>query len=348
MGLNINHNKTTNNKTTKQPTTNMSSKMMSITIDPKVAFVVGAKKELSLGAKSVALYEKTPEGQRPISLQTQWCRSFGINKWPTEQSPEDTTPPKLSVTISFDGQDELKGFFERLDEWAIDHVHANSWDLLKTKNVPRDTIAFNYTRCVKVPVDKTTGEPNGKPATMKLKLTRDEAPNAKTGMREYSAAFFNTDKQIIPADDVESFFSMGSRIRVLIQCTGFWIAAGKFGLSWKLKQAIIDPPSRIGKEYAFDDGDEDEEEPAAKRQKVAAPAAAASLSKPLSDDFDEDGMTDSAPAAVAEVVAPVPAPAPAPVAAAAPAVEADPDVPAVPKKVVRKANPVGSAPAAKK
>lgn len=325
----------------------MSSKMMSITTDPKVAFVVGAKKELSLGAKSVALYEKTPEGQRPISLQTQWCRSFGINKWPTEQSPEDTTPPKLSVTMSFDGQDELKGFFERLDEWAIDHVHANSWDLLKTKNVPRDTIAFNYTRCVKVPVDKTTGEPNGKPATMKLKLTRDDTPNAKTGMREYSAAFFNTDKQIIPADEVESFFTMGSRIRVLIQCTGFWIAAGKFGLSWKLKQAIIDPPSRIGKEYAFDDGDDDEEEPPAKRQKVSAisaPAAAA-LTKPLSDDVpDEDGMTyPPASEAVAEVVAPAPAPV-----AVAPAVEADPDVPAAPKKVVRKANPVGAAPAAKK
>ena len=315
--------------------------MLNITIDPKVAFVVGAKKELSLGAKSVALYEKTAEGQRPISLQTQWCRSFGINKWPTEQSPEDTTPPKLSVTMSFDGQDELKAFFERVDEWAIDHVHANSWDLLKTKNVPRDTIAFNYTRCVKVPVDKTTGEPNGKPATMKLKLTRDEAPNVKTGMREYSAAFFNTDKQLIAADDVESFFTMGSRIRVLIQCTGFWIAAGKFGLTWKLKQAIIDPPSRIGKEYAFDDGDEDNEEPSAKRQKVSATASA----EPQQAFDEEDIMTESevpAPAPVVAAAAPAPAPA---------AVEADPDAPVVPKvvpKVVRKANPAASSPAAKK
>jgi hypothetical protein len=303
-------------------------------------------KQLSLGAKSVALYEKTPEGQRPISLQTQFVRSFGINKWPTEPSPDDVTPPKLSVTMSFDGQGDLKAFFERIDEWAIDHVHANSWELLKTKNVPRDTIAFNYTRCVKVPVDKSTGEPNGKPATMKLKLTREDAPNVKTGMCEYSAAFFNTDKQLIPADEVESFFTMGSRIRVLIQCTGFWIAAGKFGLTWKLKQAIIDPPSRIGKEYAFDDGDEEESaaEPPAKRQRIEAPIAIVAAAAAAPQENEADADADATDADAYEAAAVPAAIAAVPVSAAAPAVEADPDAPSVPKKVVRKANPVAAAP----
>jgi hypothetical protein len=318
----------------------MSSQKMNISnYNFKDILAIGPVKQTSPNsAKTVNVYFKTAEGQVPILVQTAYLRSFGINKWPTEPSPDDLTPPKLSVTYSFDGQDELRTFFERMDEWAIDHVHANSWDYLKTKSAPRDTIAFNYTRCVKVPLDKTTGEPNGKPATMKVKLSRDEAVKAdsKTGQREYSASFFNTDKQAILPDDVDAFFTMGSRVRVLIQCTGFWIAAGKFGLTWRLKQAIIDPPSRIGKEYAFDDDEDDAEaaaaadEPPAKKARAQespshyyqpspkAPVAAESM------DQGPDADGDAADAAVAQAAVAVEA-----------AEESAPIAPAVvPKKVV--------------
>jgi hypothetical protein len=274
-----------------------------------------APKQLNpMGAKSINVNYKFPEGQSPITIQTSWMRSFGINKWLNPQ--DESAPPKLSVTLSFQGVEtdgkigELKDVLQGIDEWAIDTAHKNSWEWLKTKSAPRDTIAFNYTRSFKFPVDKETGEPNGKPATMKIKLDRSRDSG------DYTAVFFNKDRKPIDSNDVETVFTMGSKVRALIQCTGFWVAAGKFGLSWRLKQMIIDPSSRIGKEYAFNDDGEDEEAPKKAVAASAATPAPARVEELVIDDED-------------------PTPAPASVPEQEPAPEQEPE-PTQAKKVVRK------------
>jgi hypothetical protein len=258
----------------------------------------------NMGGKSISVNYKFPEGQSPITIQTSWMRSFGINKW---LNPNDeSAPAKLSVTLSFQGVEtdvkinELKDVLQGIDEWAIDTAHKNSWEWLKTKSAPRDTIAFNYTRSFKFPVDKETGEPNGKPATMKIKLDRARDSD------DYTATFFNKDRTLISSADVESVFTMGSKVRGLIQCTGFWVAAGKFGLSWRLKQMIVDPSSRIGKEYAFDD---DAEESTATVAPVAAPkkvvpVPVAEISN--SDDEEEATPEEAAPEPVVQEQEPEP------------------------------------------
>jgi hypothetical protein len=232
------------------------------------------------GGKSVSVNYKFPEGQSILTIQTPWMTSYGINKWVDEKKPD--LPPKLSVNLSFRGVEadsklkEVQTFLEQLDEWAIDTIHKNSAAWLKIKSAPRDTIAFNYSPSFKIPTDKETGEPNGKPAFMKLKLTQGE--------NGYSATFFDKERKVIETDDVETQFTVGSKVKALVQCTGFWIVSGKFGLTWKLKQLIIDPPSRIGKEYAFCDDDEEEAPVAAVapvKQEEKTPA-------PIIEDSDDD------------------------------------------------------------
>jgi hypothetical protein len=257
----------------------------------------------NMGGKSISVNYKFPEGQSPITIQTSWMRSFGINKW---LNPNDeSAPAKLSVTLSFQGVEtdakinELKDVLQGIDEWAIDTAHKNSWEWLKTKSAPRDTIAFNYTRSFKFPVDKETGEPNGKPATMKIKLDRARDSD------DYTATFFNKDRTLISSGDVESVFTMGSKVRGLIQCTGFWVAAGKFGLSWRLKQMIVDPSSRIGKEYAFDDDAEEATTTVATpAPKKPAPVPVAEISN--SDDEEEATPEEAVPEPVVQEVEPEP------------------------------------------
>jgi len=260
--------------------------------------VCSAPKALNaMGAKSVNLNYKFNEGQAPITFQTPWMRSFGINQWvdPKNASAE----PKLSVTLSFMGHEEnesvtaFKEFLESVDEWAIDTAHKNSWEWLKTKSAPRDTIAFNYTRSLKVPIDQATGEPNGKPANMKLKLNKRDGG--------FETSFFNTDKQMIAADEVDAFFNKGSKVRALVQCTGFWIAAGKFGLSWKLKQMIIEPSARIGKAYAFNDDEEEESAPApAKKQAAPTPKKVEAAIVEEEEDEEEADQKEEEPVAEPE------------------------------------------------
>jgi hypothetical protein len=251
------------------------------------------------GGKSVSINYKFPEGQSILTIQTPWMTSYGINKWVDEKKPD--MPPKLSVNLSFRGVEadaklkEVQTFLEELDEWAIDTIHKNSGAWLKIKSAPRDTIAFNYSPSFKIPTDKDSGEPNGKPAFIKLKLTQGE--------NGYSATFFDKERKVIETDDVESSFITGSKVKALVQCTGFWIVSGKFGLTWKLKQLIIDPPSRIGKEYAFNDDDEEDtpSHVAASSVPVPVPAPAPLVAKqeaPTSiiEDSDEDKEPEPEPA----------------------------------------------------
>jgi hypothetical protein len=296
-------------RTSTQPPTNFSnmSTILKLNIFDASNLIASAPKPMgNMGGKSISVNYKVPEGQSPITIQTSWMRSFGINKW---LNPNDeSAPAKLSVTLSFQGVEtdakinELKDVLQGIDEWAIDTAHKNSWEWLKTKSAPRDTIAFNYTRSFKFPVDKETGEPNGKPATMKIKLDRARDSD------DYTATFFNKDRTLITSADVESVFTMGSKVRALIQCTGFWVAAGKFGLSWRLKQMIVDPSSRIGKEYAFDD-DAEESAPAAvvaPAPKKAAPVPVAEISN--SDDEEEAAPEEAAPEPVVQEQEPEPEP----------------------------------------
>jgi hypothetical protein len=298
-GNTIHYTRTPNQQTNQKPA-NMSTILKLNTFDASNLIAASPKPMGNMGGKSISVNYKFPEGQAPITIQTSWMRSFGINKWinPSDES----APPKLSVTLSFQGVEadakiaELKDVLSAIDEWAIDTAHKNSWEWLKTKSAPRDTIAFNYTRSFKYPVDKDSGEPNGKPATMKLKLDRD---NTSGG---YKAAFFNKERVTIPAGDVDTVFAMGSKVRALFECTGFWVAAGKFGLSWRLKQMIIDPPSRIGKDYAFNDDEEAEATPVNPKKAVAPPAPVAEIAN---SDAEEE---EAAPATTQQVEEPEPEP----------------------------------------
>lgn len=243
------------------------------------------------GGKNITVNYKQDSGTSMMMFQTPRMLSFGVNKWVDPKNPN--AEPVCSVTFSFVGMDQnskLQEFHDamnQLDEWAIDTAHKNSWEWLARKNLSRETIETNYTRCIKVPLDKETGEPSGKPHSLKIKLKSNDSG--------YATTFFDKEKNLIPSSDVDTVFNKGSHIRALIQCTGFWVAAGKFGLSWKIVQMVVEPRPGIGSGYAFDDEDA---EPA---PVAAAPAAS---SAPVKSEFvdDEEAGTVSAPAKIVRKV----------------------------------------------
>jgi hypothetical protein len=189
------------------------------------------------GGKNISLGYKTDSTTLELAFQTPRMLSFGINKWVDPKKPDST--PACSVTFSFMGMAEnpkLQEFHQTLkaiDDWAIDLGTKNSWEWLARKNLSRETIAAIYTPCVKVSFDQQTGEPNGKPHSMKSKF--------KTNKGTITTLFFNKERENIPNEDIETVFNKGSHVRALLQCTGIWVIAGKFGLSWKVLQMIVEP-----------------------------------------------------------------------------------------------------------
>ena len=215
---------------------------------------IGTPKVNQNGGKNITVSYKMPEMAVGMIFQTPRMLSFGINKWTDPKNP--SSEPSCSVTLSFVGSEQnekLRDFhtiLNQLDKWAIQTALTNCWEWLGRKNLSRETIEAIYTKTIKIPIDKATGEPNGKPHNMKLKL--------KSNSSGYMATFFDKDKISISNSDIDKTFNKGSHVRSLIQCTGIWIAAGKFGLTWKIIQMVVEPrlTTNIGSTYAFDDDDE--------------------------------------------------------------------------------------------
>jgi len=146
---------------------------------------------------------------------------------------------------------------------------------------------------------------------------------------------YDTDMQPIfpdpmnPALSPKDLIAKGSHIAVSIQCGGIWFANGKFGVTWKLFQAIVKPKMSLkGKCHIKLDDEE--------KTKMVAQVVPTDVD---GDDDDHENDTVSAIIEDDDDESATPAPAPAPAAAVAkpptPAAAAGGDA-AAKKKIVRK------------
>jgi hypothetical protein len=151
---------------------------------------------------------------------------------------------------------------------------------------------------------------------------------------------YDTDMQPIfpdpmnPALSPKDLIAKGSHIAVSIQCGGIWFANGKFGVTWKLFQAIVKPKMSLkGKCHIKLDDDE--------KTKIVAQVITTDVDGDADGGDDHDNVSaiieddeDDEPAAPAPVVKAAPVVKVA-AAAAAPAAAAGGDA-ASKKKIVRK------------
>lgn len=179
------------------------------------------------GMKNVAILYET----EPFIIQTPRMLSFGINKW---TSPEGNS--SNSITFSFlniekDSKlQKFHKFLEELDYWALTEIQKKSWEWLSIKSISLEEIQANYYKVLR-------SSANNHPDYIKIKLR-----NSTSG---YSTTFFNKEKEQIEYSNIDEVFTKGSFVRGLLQCVGLWFADGKFGLSWKLIQLLVESRSRI-------------------------------------------------------------------------------------------------------
>lgn len=196
------------------------------------------------GGKSIYL----SFNKAPIVLQTpEMIAPFGKQKW-----ENDKGVTKYTLDLSFKGmesRDLLKTFFDKmndLDEKLVDSALENSFDWLKKKGVSREVVKNLYTPLVRHPIDKATGEISTKyPPTFKLSLPFKDGA--------FTTEVYDASRKLV---DLNSIETKGARVTAIIQCLGVWVAAGKFGCTWKVLQMKVVPPQAI-KGYAFKEVEND-------------------------------------------------------------------------------------------
>jgi hypothetical protein len=164
-------------------------------------------------------------------------------------------PVKYNVDLSLRGFDEegskMKQFYDtlqKLDDYMIDQGVKNSKQWFKS-DLSRDVIKAFYTPMIRIPIDKD-GNRKPYPPTIKLSLKQ------KRDSQDFDVQCYDEKKTLFKGIPLEELLVKGAQATCLIQCTGVWFAGSKFGLSWKLVQALITNLPQNARNLTFiDDGD---------------------------------------------------------------------------------------------
>jgi len=231
--------------------------------------------------------------------------------------------------------DNMTAFEKKIKEDAI----TNSKEWFSKPKMTSDAVDALWTPILKYPKNKDT-----------LEADTSRAPTIKVKLPFWDGAWkdlelYDTDMQPVfpdpmnPALSPQDLIAKGSHIAVSIQCGGIWFANGKFGVTWKLFQAIVKPKMSLKGKCHIKLDEEDKTKIVSQVVPTDVDGDADgddnhhdNVSAVIADDDDE--VDDAPPARTASAAAPAPAPAvakPTPIATAGGGGDA-----ASKKKIVRK------------
>lgn len=179
----------------------------------------------------------------------------------------------------------LHKFLSDLDEKILQDAVKNSSTWLRNPKLNMDTARALYHPMVKVSVNEETGEPDGKyPDSFQFKV------QSKNGI--VNCNFFDESREEINVNDksfdtytnVDELLKKGTKVKLVMRCTGIWIASGKFGCGWVAEQIQTSIPPRL-ENFAFRPDEDDEEE---QRTEPVSEKAAPEMIDDSSDSSDSE------------------------------------------------------------
>jgi hypothetical protein len=196
----------------------------------------------SVGGRSVGIVNA--KTSTVLNLSTPLMLTWGVQDFTDEKSG------KVSYDLALQFPNEgfetpatkkflanIAAFEKKIKEDAI----TNSKEWFSKPKMTSDAVDALWTPILKYPKNKDTLEADMTRApTLKVKL-----PFWDGQWKELE--LYDVDMQPIfpdasnPALSPKDLIAKGSHIAVSIQCGGIWFANGKFGVTWKLFQAIVKP-----------------------------------------------------------------------------------------------------------
>ena len=205
----------------------------------------GAPRTNARGGKSIKVLDGN---KNTLILSTPLILTWGVNK----MVDEDTGRVSYNMSLQFPSDnysnEATSEFFEKMKDFEskiLDDAVKNSKEWFGKSKMSREVAEALFTPLLKYPKDKMSGEPDySRAPTLRVKIPYWEGKfNTELYDTEQNAIF--TPDMDMTGKSFETFVPKASHVVAAIQCGGLWFAAGKFGVTWQLTQAIVRRPVRL-------------------------------------------------------------------------------------------------------
>jgi hypothetical protein len=162
---------------------------------------------------------------------------------------------------------------------------TNSREWFDKPRMSTDVVEALWSPMLKYPKNKNTREIDYTMApTFRIKIPYWDG-EFKTEIYDFNKnQLWPSETASTPLEYVPKF----TRIACVLQCGGIWFAAGRFGVTWKLFQAVVKPPQSLRGTCHIEVSDNDREIMSANDSKAGACGHSNS-----NNDDDEDGAYDT-------------------------------------------------------
>jgi len=211
---------------------------------PSSQMFYGKPRVNTKGGKSISITNGLTK--RVLMLHTPMMLTYGVNN---RTNDDGTNTYDMSLQFprdEFANKDtqDLKRVMAEMEEKIIQDAFANSRDWFGKKYNSIDVLRELWTPMLKYPKNKDDGS---------LDTTRSPTLKVKLPFWDGEAKFDLFDvnsRSIYPnenGDTPDILVQKGSNVYCVLMCGGIWFASGKFGVTWKLNQAIVKPPEAFEK-----------------------------------------------------------------------------------------------------
>lgn len=195
----------------------------------------------STGGKSVGIYN-SQTGQS-LYIGTPLLMTWGLQQYTDDKTGKVSYEMSLQFPNDDYENDETRAFLKSmtaLEAKLKSDALTNSKDWFAKPKMTPDAIDALFTPILKYPTDKATCEKDlTKKPSMRIKVPfwQGKWEGVEIYDSDRNCLFPCSDPNISPMEIITKL----SHMKTMMQCGGIWFANGKFGVTWRFVQGMIQP-----------------------------------------------------------------------------------------------------------
>ena len=240
------------------------------------------------GRKSVGILNNS--NKKSLYISTPLMLTWGVNEYKDEKTGEvQSYDMALQFPNNEYNSEECSAFLKNMqafEEKVKADAIANSKDWLNKQKLVPEAVEALWSPMLKYPKDKETDDSDySRPPTLKVKIPYWEG--------EFKGVELYNDErvQVFPAEEdanISDYIVKGSNVATIIQCGGIWVANGKFGVTWKLFQAVVQPRTTLSGKCHITLSSDDKEKIASSVVNNEVNEATPNMTSTVVEDSDEE------------------------------------------------------------